>query len=120
MEIGTDLEKSSFLSPVKNIAIFMFLVGVVHTLYSILLIYLFGARGLIVLAIGISLIVISRGLKKYKRWGLYSYTILAIGAIISYVHSIVIIGIVDKVEIATLVGIVLLLAYLWKISKRFS
>ena len=70
MEIGTDLEKSSFLSPVKNISVLL-LLGGIGSLFMVLPLLLFSSvLALLELIVAVGLIFTSFGLRKMKKWAL--------------------------------------------------
>lgn len=119
MEIGTDLEKSSFLSPVKNISILLLLGGIGSLFMVLPLLLLKPILGLLQLIIAVGLISTSFGLRGMKKWGLYGYTIITALAAISTTYSFLISRNIDKVELGALVIQILILIYFWKISKRF-
>jgi len=64
MEIGTDLEKSSFLSPVKNISIFLLIGGIGSLILVLPYLIISTFLGVIQLIIAVGLIATSFGLRK--------------------------------------------------------
>ncbi|OFW53670.1 MAG: hypothetical protein A2163_08460 [Actinobacteria bacterium RBG_13_35_12] len=119
MEIGTDLEKSSFLSPVKNISVLL-LLGGIGSLFMVLPLLLFSSvLALLELIVAVGLIVTSFGLRKMKKWALYGYTAITILAIISTIYSFLSSRSIDNIELIAAVIQTLILIYFWKISKRF-
>jgi hypothetical protein len=119
MEVGTDLEKSSFLSPVKNISILLLLGGIGSLFMVLPLLLIKPVLGLLQLVIAVGLIATSFGLRGMKKWGLYGYTIITVLAVISTIYSFLASRSIDKVQLGAVVIQILILIYFWKISKRF-
>lgn len=119
MEVGTDLEKSSFLSPVKNISILLLLGGIGSLFMVLPFLLIKPVLGLLELIIAVGLIITSFGLRGMKKWGLYGYTIITALAIIGTIYSFLSSRSVDNIQLGAAVIQVLILIYFWKISKRF-
>ena len=120
MEIGTDLEKSSFLSPVKNMSILL-LLGGIGSLFLVLPYMIISTfLGILQLIVGVGLIVTSVGLRKMKRWGLYGYTIIAIFALFEPIYYFLTSRGTDTIQLVSVAVEILFLIYFWKISKKFS
>lgn len=119
MDVG-NLEKSSFLSPVKNISILLLLMGI-GSLFLVLPVWFFSPfRGLLQLVIAVGLIVISFGLRKMKKWALYAYTVIAVLSIISALYSYLSAGRMDTIELVSIIVEIAILVYFWAISKKFN
>jgi len=105
MEIGTNLEKSSFLSPVKNISILL----------------LIGGIGSLIMALPyVGLITTSFGLRKMKKWGLYGYTAIAIFALFGPIYYFLTSHGTDTIQLVSVAVEILFLVYFWRISKKFN
>ena len=119
MEVGTDLEKSSFLSPVKNISVLLLLGGIGSLFMVLPLLLIKPTLALLELIIAVGLIVTSFGLRAMKKWALYGYTIITVLAIISTIYSFLSSHNIDSIQLVAAVIQTLILVYFWKISKRF-
>ena len=119
MEVGTDLEKSSFLSPVKNISILLLLGGIGSLFMVLPLLLLKPILGLLQLIIAVGLIATSFGLRRMKKWGFYGYAVITAIAAISTIYSFIATHSIANLESIALVIQILILIYFWKISKRF-
>ena len=120
MEIGTNIEKSSFLSPVKNISILL-LIGGIGSLFLVLP-YLIVSTflGMAQLIVAVGLIATSFGLRKMKKWALYGYSIIALLNVVGAVYSFIASRAIDTILLIETVVLVAVLVYFWAISKKFN
>jgi len=80
---------------------------------------IFGLGG-IALIRGIGLVVVSFGIRKMRRWALYTFTALTVLAVVASLYSFATEPAGDLIDFAD-VGIqALVLVYFWAISKRFT
>ncbi len=120
METETGIEKSSFLSPVKNISVLL-LLGGIGSLLMVLPFLLFSLfLGIFYLITGIGFIVTSFGLRGMKKWALYSYTVIVVLGFIVSLYSFFTSHNIDKVQLISFGVEILILIYFWSISKKFT
>ena len=120
MEIGTNLEKSSFLSPVKNISILLLIGGIGSLIMVLPYLIISTFLGVIQLIIAVGLIATSFGLRKMKKWALYGYTIVTLLDVIGAIYSFVTSRTIDTISLITTIVLVAVLIYFWIISKQFN
>lgn len=120
MEIGTNLEKSSFLSPVKNISILLLIGGIGSLFVALPYLLISPFLGLLQLVIAVGLIATSFGLRKMKKWGLYGYTAIAALALFGIIYNFLASHGKDTMQIVAAIVEVLFLIYFWRISKKFN
>ena len=115
-----DLEESSFLSPVKNISVLLLIGGILSLFWAMPLLLFSPINGLFQLVIGVGWIVLSFGLRKMKKWGLYGFIGITVLSIAATLYSFLMAGSIGKAQIVITIIEVLLVIYFWKISKKFS
>ncbi|KKS89100.1 MAG: hypothetical protein UV65_C0039G0006 [Parcubacteria group bacterium GW2011_GWF2_43_11] len=120
MEIGTDLEKSSFLSPVKNISIFLLIGGIGSLILVLPYLIISTFLGVIQLIIAVGLIATSFGLRKMKKWALYGYTVIALLNVIGAIYTFIISHTIGTTLLIETIVLVAVLIYFWAISKKFN
>ena len=120
MEIGTNLEKSSFLSPVKNISILLLIGGIGSLIMALPYLIISTFLGMLQLIIAVGLITTSFGLRKMKKWGLYGYTAIAIFALFGPIYYFLTSHGTDTIQLVSVAVEILFLVYFWRISKKFN
>lgn len=120
MEVGTNIEKSSFLSPIKNISILLLISGIVSLIIALPFLIISTFLGIIQLIVAVGLIATSFGLRKMKRWALYGYTVITLLNVIGAIYSFVTSRTIDNILLITTIVFVAVLIYFWINSKKFN
>lgn len=120
METGTDLEKSSFLSPVKNMSVLLLLGGFGSLFIVLPLLIVNTLLGIIELIIAVGLMATSFGLRKMKKWGFYGYVAITLLNVVGAAYYFIAYRTMDIVILIQAVVLVLFLLYFWRISKKFN
>ena len=114
---------------IVKITSWLVLIGGIFSLLGVLPFLLLGGLGksgvilligILNLARGIGLVVVSFGIRQMRRWALYVFTVLTVLAVIVSVYSFITSSERELTEFID-VGIQgLILFYFWTISKRFA
>ncbi len=120
MEIGTNLEKSPFLSPVKNIAALLLIDGILKSLGALLAMLFSPLSGIILLITGAGLIIVSFGLRRMRRWALYGYTFISLLSLAAMAYFSIAFRQFDSKTLVVTTLEILVLIYFWRISKKFQ
>jgi hypothetical protein len=116
-----DLEKSSFFSPIKNLAVLIVLTGIGNILGGLFVLIFSTVLGILFISAGIFKIILSSAIRRMKRWALYAYTAIGVATILPDLYYFV----VDStsrgwMEILDLVFEIAILVYLWLNAWRFK
>jgi uncharacterized membrane protein HdeD (DUF308 family) len=120
--------KQNIPLPVKIISWLMLISGILGLFGVLPLLFLGGFgksgtvffMGLLNLVMGIGNVVISFGLRSMRKWSLYAFTILTIIAAIIAIYSYISSPRQGGSLLGSLAIQVLILIYLWSISRKFA